>query len=320
MYGFRHSIPLSVLILSAAIALPGTSASAQNYPRKPITMWIGFRPGGSVDTTGRLLATKLEKILGQPVVAVTKAGGGGTVMATQLKSAKPDGYTIGMGASAAYALTPQINKEIAYKIDDFQHIATLTQPEDAIVIKADSKWNSLKDMLDDAKTSGRALSMTYQVAASRLMAMAISEKSGVRFKLVPVNGGAAGIQSVLGGQVDLTWSGSGWSELARAGKLKPLASMGDKRNQDFPKVPTLEELGYNFAFTDTFMLSAPKGLPPAVLKTLSTAVEKAIKDPEVQAALHKNMHLDVSYRDPAATVAFLHKQHDAMAPLVAKLK
>ncbi|HEU5018192.1 MAG TPA: tripartite tricarboxylate transporter substrate binding protein [Pseudolabrys sp.] len=320
MYGSRRSIPLALAIVTAAIALPGTNASAQDYPRKPITMWIGFRPGGSVDTTGRLLATKLEKILGQPVVAVTKAGGGGTVMATQLKSAKPDGYTIGMGASAAYALTPQLNKEITYKIEDFQHIATLTQPEDAIVVEADSKWNSLKDMLDDAKASGRALSMTYQVAASRLMAMAISEKSGVQFKLVPVNGGAAGIQSVLGGQVDVTWSGSGWSELARAGKLKPLASMGDKRNQDFPKVPTLEELGFNFAFTDTFMLSAPKGLPPAVLNTLSAAVEKAIKDPEVQAALHKNMHLDVSYRDPKATVAFLHKQHDAMAPLVAKLK
>lgn len=320
MHKSRTVTPIVLTVAAALTALSGASALAQTFPNKPITMWIGFKPGGSVDTTGRLVAEKLEKILGQPVVAVTKAGGGGTVMATQLLSAKPDGYTIGMGASAAYALTPQLNKEIKYKIDDFQHLATLTQPEDAIVVKADSPWKSLKDMLDDAKKSGKTLSMTTQVAATRLMVMAISEKSGVQFKLVPVNGGAEGLQSVLGGHVDVTWSGAGWSELVRAGKLKPLASMGDKRNQDFPDVPTLDELGYNFAFTDTFMLSAPKGLPADVLKTLSSAIEKAIKDPDVQAALHKNMHLDVAYRDSNETGAFLHKQYDTVTPLIAKLK
>lgn len=304
----------------AAIALSSAIAGAADYPTKPITMWIGFKPGGSVDATGRILAETMEKILGQPVVCVTKAGGGGTVMATQLLNAKPDGYTIGMGASAAYTLTPQLNKDIKYKIDDFQHIATLTQPEDAIVVKSDSPWKSFKELMDDAKKAGKTLSMTSQVAASRLMATAITEKSGVPFKVVPVNGGAEGLQSVLGGHVDLTWSGSGWSELVRAGKLRALASMGDKRNQDFPDVPTLDELGYNFAFTDTFMLSAPKGIPGDVLKKLTAAVDKAIKDPKVQESLHKNLHLDISYRDPKATVEFLHKQHATVAPLVAKLK
>jgi tripartite-type tricarboxylate transporter receptor subunit TctC len=303
-----------------ALAVTGGIATAADYPNKPITMWIGFKPGGSVDTTGRLVAHKLETILGQPVVAVTKAGGGGTVMATELMHAKPDGYTIGMGASAAYSLTPQLNTQIKYKIDDFQHIATLTQPEDAIVVKADAPFKTLKEMLDDAKKNNKELSMTSQVAAARLMAMAISEKSGVKFKLVPVNGGAEGLQAVLGGHVDLHWSGAGWSELVRGGKLKPLASMGDKRNQDFPDVPTLTELGYDYAFTDTFMLSAPKGLPPDVMAKLSAAVEKAIKDPEVQNALHKNMHLDVSYRNAKDAAAFLHKQHETVAPLVAKLK
>jgi putative tricarboxylic transport membrane protein len=313
----------SAILFALAATLTAASVStamAASYPQKPITMWIGFRPGGSVDTTGRLVAQKLEQILGQPVVAVTKAGGGGTVMATQLLHAKPDGYTIGMGASAAYALTPQLNKEITYKIDDFQHIATLTQPEDAIVVKADSPWKSFKDMIADAKKSGRALSMTSQVAAARLMTMAVSEKSGVHFKVVPVNGGALGLQDVLGGQVDFTWSGSGWSELVRAGKLRGLATMRGKRDQDFPDMPTLEDLGYNFAFTDTFMLSAPKGIPADVLKTLSAAVKKAIEDPEVQEKLHKTRHLDIFYNDPEDTLAFLHKQHDTVAPLVAKLK
>ena len=123
---FANMLTLS----AAALALTLTSglATAAGYPEKPITMFIGFRPGGAVDTTGRLIANKMSKILGQPVVAVTKAGGGGTVMATQLLNAPADGYTIGMGASAAYTLTPQINKNIKYKIDDFTHLATLDLP------------------------------------------------------------------------------------------------------------------------------------------------------------------------------------------------
>lgn len=187
MIHIRLTKPVLALAVVLAAPLWSSLALAGGYPDKPITMWIGFKPGGSVDTTGRIVAQKLEKILGQPVVAVTKAGGGGTVMATQLMHAKPDGYTIGMGASAAYALTPQLNTQVAYKIGDFQHLATLTSPEDAIVVNAGSPWNSLKDMLDDAKKSGKTLSMTVQIAAARLMAMVVSEKSGVKFKLVPVS-------------------------------------------------------------------------------------------------------------------------------------
>ena len=162
-----------------ALALSLTGAVAADYPTKPITMYIGFNPGGAVDTTGRLIAEKMTKILGQPVAAVTKSGGGGTVMASQLINAAPDGYTIGMGASAAYTLTPQINKNIKYKIDDFQHLATLTYPSDAIVVKADAPWKTLKDLIDDRKKANKPITFASQVSASRLMAMEIAEKSGV---------------------------------------------------------------------------------------------------------------------------------------------
>lgn len=122
---------LSVVLIAAlaggaAALIPGLAAA--EFPDKPITMLIGFRPGGAVDTTGRLLAAAMEKELGQPVVGVTKAGGGGTVMASTLMTAAPDGYTIGMGASAAYALTPQMNPKLKFKIGDFDHIATVSIP------------------------------------------------------------------------------------------------------------------------------------------------------------------------------------------------
>jgi len=205
MYKKVYLSILAALVISAII-VPGSNVLAE-YPEKPITMLIGFRPGGAVDTTARLVAKNMEKILGQPVVGVTKAGGGGTIMATQLINAKADGYTIGMGASAAYTLTPQINKKIKYTIDGFDHLGTLTIPQDGLVVLKDSPWNTLEDMVKDAKASGKILSIASQVSVVDLLALAITHKTGVKFKVVPVKGGSRGIQAVLGGHVDLTWSG-----------------------------------------------------------------------------------------------------------------
>jgi len=314
----RTSI-VAIAALAGAVTALAPGLAAAEYPDKPITMLIGFRPGGAVDTTGRLLAQALEKELGQPVVPVTKDGGGGTVMASTLMNAAPDGYTIGMGASAAYTLAPQMNDKLRYKIDDFDHIATVSIPQDAIVVPIKSPWNTLADMIDDAKKNNKTLSFASQVSAATLMTMAITKKSGVKFNVVNVKGGALGIQQVLGGHVDVTWSGSGWNQQVDAGTMKALASMGSKRNVDYPNLPTLKELGYDFEFTDTFMLSAPKGLPKPVLAKLAAAVQKAMT-PEFSKALLSKMKLVVDYRDPQATSAYLHHQHDVVAPLVADLK
>jgi|AP12_2_1047962.scaffolds.fasta_scaffold01145_3 putative tricarboxylic transport membrane protein len=313
----RRIVVLAAIAAGTAALLPGMAAA--EFPDKPITMLIGFRPGGAVDTTGRLLAQALEKELGQPVVAVTKDGGGGTVMASTLMNAAPDGYTIGMGASAAYTLAPQMNDKLRFKIDDFDHIATVSIPQDAIVVQIKSPWNSLADMIDDAKKNNKTLSFASQVSAATLMVMAITKKTGVKFNVVNVKGGALGIQQVLGGHVDVTWSGSGWNQQVDAGTMKALASMGSKRNADYPNLPTLMELGYDFEFTDTFMLSAPKGLPKPVLDRLSAAVKNAMT-PEFKKALLSKMKLVVDYRDPAATSAYLHRQYDVVAPLVEELK
>ena len=313
-------VVVAALVAGIAALVPGLAAA--EYPDKPITLLIGFRPGGAVDTTGRLLAAAMEKELGQPVVAVTKAGGGGTVMASTLMTAAPDGYTIGMGASAAYTLAPQMNEKLRYGIDDFTHIATVSIPQDAIVVPIKSPWNTLADMVNDAKKNNKTLSFASQVSAATLMTMAITKKTGVKFNVVNVKGGALGIQQVLGGHVDVTWSGSGsgWNQQVDAGTMKALASMGSKRNADYPNLPTLKELGYDFEFTDTFMLSAPKGLPKPILDRLSAAVKKATSSPEFEKTLHSKMKLIVDYRDPAETVAYLHKQHDVVAPLVQELK
>ncbi|WP_172292057.1 tripartite tricarboxylate transporter substrate binding protein [Pseudoruegeria sp. HB172150] len=299
-----------------ALAAVATSAPAQEFPDKPITMMIGFRPGGAVDTTGRLIAEKMSETLGVPVTGVTKSGGGGTVMAAELINSEPDGYTIGMGASAAYTLAPQLNSDLPFKIDDFDHLATLTYPSDAIVISADSEYNSMEEMIAAHKESGDPITFASQVSASRLMVAAISKATGVEFRVIPVQGGADGIKEVLGGHIDMTWSGSGWTEQVRAGTMKPLATMAADRMEDYPDVPTLLDLGYDFTFVDTFMLSAPKGVPEDRMAILVDAIEKAISDPAVQETLREKIGLQTKYRGPEETTDFLHQQYDAVAPLV----
>jgi tripartite-type tricarboxylate transporter receptor subunit TctC len=317
-FGLTRMATLPAFVLAVATVVTTFPAAAQ-FPDKPINMWIGFRPGGAVDTTGRIVAERMSKILGQPVVAVTKAGGGGTVMATQLLKADPDGYTIGMGASAAYTLTPQLNTKITYKIDDFQHLGTMTYPTDAVVVRSDSKWKTLDDMLKDSKASGKAISFAVQVAVPRMMCMVLAAKSGATFKFVPVRGGSAAVQQVLGGHVDAMWSGSGWTEQVRAGKMRPLATISTERLKEYPDVPTLIELGYNFTFTDTFMLSVPKGVPADRVKKLSDAIKGAMGDQAIQKALYDKFKLNTKYRGPEDTVTFLKKQAADVAPLVAKL-
>jgi len=309
---------IAAAFVAANFVIP-TSVALAEFPEKPITMLIGFRPGGAVDTTGRLIAANLEKVLGQPVVAVQKAGGGGTVMASTLINEKPDGYTIGMGASAAYTLAPQLNEKIKYKIDDFDHLGTVTIPQDALVVRKDSPWNSLEDMVKDAKANNKTLSIASQVAVVNMLALAIENKDGIKFKVVPVKGGSKGIQQVLGGHVDMTWSGSGWHKQVAADTMKPLVTISAKRMPDYPNLPTMLELGYGYTFTDTFMLSAPKGLPADVKAKLADAIKKAIT-PELSEQLLKKMKLATDYRNPEDTVEYLHKQYNDVKPLVAQMK
>ncbi|QKV19666.1 Bug family tripartite tricarboxylate transporter substrate binding protein [Oricola thermophila] len=312
-----NTIFKTLLKLAASTALIVSAGAAwAEFPEKPITMYIGFNPGGAVDTTARLLQKNLEKELGVPVVAVQKPGGGGTVMATTLMTDKPDGYTIGMGASAAYVLAPQLNSDIKYKmIDDFDHIATVSIPQDALVVKADAPWNTYEELIADAKNNGKTLSLSSQVSVSRLMAIAIEKKEGIDIDVVPVKGGSVGIQQVLGGHTDMTWGASGWHAQVKAGDMKPLLSLGYERNADFPDIPTAQELGIDYAFVDTFMLSAPKGVPDDVLNTLATAVERALT-PELRAELQSKMYLSADYRGPEATDEYLQMQFDQVKPFI----
>nr|CAD6606389.1 tripartite tricarboxylate transporter substrate binding protein [Rhizobium sp. TCK] len=307
----RRQMIERVLSLAAAMTMTAGVALAE-FPEKPITMYIGFAPGGAVDTTARLLIQNLERELGVPVVAVQQPGGGGAVMAATLMNMPADGYTIGMGASAAYVLSPVYNPELPYKMDSLDHIATVSYPEDALVVKADSPWKTYDDLIADAK-AGKTLSLSSQVAVSRLMAIAMEQKEGIKIDVIPTQGGGAGIQQVLGGHTDMTWGASGWHPLVQSGELRPLLSLGYKRNATFSDVPTMLELGYDYAFVDTFMLSAPKGLPPEILERLSSAVEAAM-DEELKKNLHERMFLTADYRNPEDTTEYLRMQSKQVKP------
>lgn len=309
---------LGTALLAGAVALPAGAAWAQ-YPERPITMYIGFAPGGAVDTSARLLIPYLEQELGVPIVPVQQPGGGGAVMATALMNMAPDGYTIGMGASAAFVLGPVYNPDLPYTLDGLTHIATVSYPEDALVVRADAPWDSYEELIADARDNNRTLTLSSQVAVSRLMAIALEQKEGITIDVIPTQGGGAGIQQVLGGHTDMTWGASGWHEQVLAGQMKPLFSLGYERNATFSDIPLLREFGHEYAFVDTFMLSAPPGLPDDILARLTEAVEAAMSNPELVEALATRMYLVADYRNPEDTLAYLYQQSEDVAPFLEQM-
>ena len=229
-------------------ALVGTSvfvgpALAAAYPDKPITMLVGFRAGGGVDTVGRLIAKHMEQTLGQPVVATAKAGAGGGVLAAALAKAKPDGYTIGIAVTSTWSFNPVFAKKKRYGVDDATLLASIARAQCAIFVAAKSPYKSLKDAFAAAK-GGTALSASSPAPPATFLLRHLAGQNGVKLRVVNVKGTPAVIQQILGGHVDLGWSGGHHIPYLRKGEVRVIAATDDRRlNAPSQDVQTLKEMG-----------------------------------------------------------------------------
>ena len=310
----RHTLSLFAAFVAAFAAQPAVA----EYPDKPITLLIAFRAGGGTDTLGRLVAKAAEKALGQPVVAVNKAGGGGAVMASALKNAAPDGYTIGIAVTMTYTFNPEYSKKTPYRWTDFTHLATVAKPQEAWVALASQPWKGWKEMIAHAK-KGNPISMISIVPANLLAAKMISAKEGIVIKPVPVKGGSAMVPKILGGHVDFGFSGGIHQRYLAAGdkQMQVLASARGERLKRSPDVPTLAELGYDIKLDNYFQLAAPKGVPADVMKILAPALKTAIEDAEVQKLVAK-FGMIPQYMGASDLAKFMAASEVSMRQLVVK--
>jgi len=298
------------------------SAAAQDhYPSRPITMIVPFPPGGVADLTGRPTAQAMEKLLKQPMAIVTKAGAGGAIGMAAVANAKPDGYTLLMALSSI-SIIPEADKlfgrEPAYQMNQFAPIALISADPTVLVVRSQSPYKTLKDLVDDAKKRPNGLSFSSSGVYGTLhMAIEMfTHAAGLKMRHVPYTGAGPALTSLLGGHVDVLASGpSVVAPQIKAGTLRPLAIWGAKRLAALPDVPTFKELGYDIEFYIWSGIFAPAGTPAAIVNTLREAAKKAVADPDFKATMEK-IETPIAYLDAPEFQKFWDKDAKRLAEAV----
>lgn len=291
------------LLALALVAGAVPAAADEAYPARPVTIVVPFPPGGLADVTARPLAAALERGLKQPVVVTNKAGAAGAVGMQSVAVAKPDGYTLLLGL-VSVSIIPEVDglfgRPPAYTRDQLVGIARLNADPPLLVVNAELPWRSLKELLEDARK--RSGEITYASSgiygASHVpMEMLLHAAGGLRMRHLPTTGGAPATTAVLGKHAAL-WASPPALAIphVKAGKLRALATWGATRLASLPEVPTLKELGYDVEYYLWAGLFAPRGIPPAVLKTLRDGTRQAVQDPEFKSAMDK-VQTPIAYQD-----------------------
>jgi tripartite-type tricarboxylate transporter receptor subunit TctC len=278
---------LVVLFLCMGIGV----AWGLDYPTKPITIYVGYSAGGATDTAARIVTNQVNKYLEEPVIVNNKPGGGSAVAADFVAKSKPDGYTL-FNATITTVIQTVINPNNPFKISEFTPIVGLYSMPLVIVVKGDSKWNTIEELIDFAKKNPNKLNIgTPGVNSVHHFALELFKKeAGIEVSHIPFQGDAPGVVAVMGGHVDAAFLGLvAVAEHMKGGTMKGLAMTTSKRAPQFPNLPTMEEKGFPmtgniFSWGGVF---APAGLPGAILEKLSTAYQKAATSPDVVGQLEK---------------------------------
>lgn len=269
----------SVLAAATATAVAGF-ARASDFPTRPITFISPFPAGAAADAQIRALALAAGKVLGQTVVVDIAAGAAGTLGPSKLLNVRPDGYTLSQGNNNLYR-QPFISKTAYNPAVDFTYIIGVSGFNFGLAVRSDSGWRTLQEFLAYAKANpGKVTFGTIGVGSQPFNAMALlAEKNGITWTDVLYKGTAESVTALRGGHVTAISDGTGWAPYVRSGDFRLLAVYSPQRLKAFPEVPTLRELGYDFAGSSPWGVIGPKGMDPQVVRTLHDAFRKAMADP-----------------------------------------
>ena len=273
---------------TALVALP-YAAQAQTYPDRPIKILQGFAPGGNADAIARAVGLEMGKGLGQSMVVEAQAGAGGTIAATPVARAKPDGYTL-LLATGGHAVAGALYNNLAYRtVQDFEMVSTITYFPFLVVVPANSKFANLSALLSAAKANPEQISYgsagigsTHHLAGELLASMSKSQ-----LLHVPYKGDSASLTALLAGDIPMIIAPpTAVMANIKAGKLRALATTGPQRWPGLPDVPTVADQGVpGYDVRSWAGLMAPAGTPRAVIERLNAEVQKVLPLPAVKARL-----------------------------------
>jgi tripartite-type tricarboxylate transporter receptor subunit TctC len=295
------------LVLTATIvpALPG---AAQDYPSRPVTLVVGFAPGGFADGVARLIGGKLSERIGQSVVIENRAGGGGNIAAAVVAKAVPDGHTL-LVTTTGLAINETISKDKGFALDDLKVVAIPAWAPETISVHPSSPAKTLPDLVQIAKTKSISFA-SPGVGTSGHIANAYFFKVLAKVDVVhvPFQGGAPAVNAVAGGHVDaLVGAVPGYAGQLQSGLIRGLAVAAEKRLPQFPNIATYGEGGFPELVAHTWVgVFAPAKTSDAIVEKLNKAIEDIVRDPGAQGQF-RAFHTETRQGDRAEAAAYFRR-------------
>lgn len=315
----KRLLPAVVMGVAAA----GVSAQ-EAYPSRAITIVVPNPPGGMNQITAQPLSAVIENLYKQPAPVINKPGGTAAVGTAYVANQKPDGYHILVTTPNLY-LVVEKNKALGvdspFKLEQIQPIALTSADPLIFVVQTSSSYKTVKDFVADAKAKAGQLaySSSGPFGITHVPLWSFANAAGLKMRHVPTTGGGPALTQLLGGHVQA--SGGGIAAVAphvKGGKMRALASWGEKRHPIMPDIATFKELGYDVEAYLWVGLFTTAGVPDATFKAMRSMVGKALTDPSYKQAMQK-ANVTIDYRDTPEFVKFFKADHQRLGGAVAKI-
>jgi tripartite-type tricarboxylate transporter receptor subunit TctC len=291
---------LLAAFIGATAALVSTQTGAA-YPDRPIRLVVPFAPGGGTDTIARTLAAAMSTELGKQIIIDNKPGAGTILGTDAVAKSAPDGYNIVI-ATFAHAVNPSLVPKLPYAQDKaFAPITLIGKGPNVLVVRADSPYKTVKDIVDAARAKPGTLTYASQGngTSAHLAGEMLTNLAGIQMTHVPYRGAGPAITDLMGGQVDMIFgTAAAVSPFVQSGKLRAIAVTSPQPSPSLKGIPTIAATVPGYAVESWYGLYAPAGTPPDVIQKLSAAAKKAARSPEFAKRIEQE-GLEVTASDPA---------------------
>ncbi|MDB5868694.1 MAG: hypothetical protein JWP96_1026 [Polaromonas sp.] len=281
---FLRTIPALV----ALSVLPLFAAAQAAWPSKTITLVSPYAPGGTTDVLARLLATKLQAVLGQTVIVENKGGAGGNIGTDYVAKSKPDGYTFLVASSGPVVIAPSLYSKLPYQPNsDFTPVAPLASAAFVIAVNPKSGLGSVKDIIAKAKAGNLSFASAGSGTPQHIIGEMFNVQAGVKIQHIPYKGSGPAMNDVVGGQVPMTFENPvPIMPQVKAGNLRVLAVTSAKRSAAFPDIPTVSELGLKgFDAQPWYGVLGPAGVPADITERMNKEIRTILASTDTKARL-----------------------------------